>query len=440
MNTNINRIKVAKIRHRLTILLVIFSFAFLPETYLMAQTGKISLDEAQSFALKNYPIVKNLDLVRESGRYSVNNAASGYLPSVSLNGQYTYQSDVTKLPIELPNMQVPQIDKEQYKVYAEISQIVYDGGAIHARKEAAEALSRIEEKSIETELYKIKERVNQLYFSILLINSQAGQVNLMKEDLKAGLTKAEGAYRNGTILKSNVDAVRAEMIKTDQRILELSSMKQAYLKMLSLFTGQDLDESTVLEIPPALNMVNSIERPELELFQARIYATEVQSKAINAKNLPRLNLFFQGGYGSPALNMLDPDADTYYITGVRFAYPLTGFYNKHREKKINSLTKQNLQNQREAFIFNTQLQINQQDEEIEKLQSLISSDDEIITLRDEIKNASLVQLENGVITSADYIREVTAADNARQSKAIHEIQLLMAQYNHQLITGKEVSK
>lgn len=440
MNTTISLIIMPVLTSMLRTIGLVSSMIFISITGLLAQTDKITLEEAQGLALKNYPLVKNLDLVNESGRYSVSNVRSGYLPSISINGQYTYQSDVTSLPIELPNMQIPQIDKEQYKVYAELSQVLYDGGMIHAQREAAVAQARVEEKSIETELYKIKERVNQLYFGILLIDSQTEQVNLMKKDLKAGLAKAEGAYSNGAMLKSSVDAVKAEMIKTDQRLLELSSMKKAYTAMLGLFTGRELDESTVFETPAALNTGNTISRPEIDLFQARLHAAEVQSKAINAKNLPRLNLFFQGGYGSPALNMLDPEADTYYITGVRFAWPLTGFYNKHREKKINNLTRQNLQNQQETFIFNTQLQINQQDEEIQKLESLIESDDEIVALRDEIKDASLVQLENGVITSADYIREVTAADNARQTKAIHEIQLLLAQYNHQLITGNQLSK
>lgn len=401
------------------------------------QGDPISLNECHDLAIKNYPMVKGLELIKQSGEYSVNNARTGFFPMISLNGQYTYQSAVTEFPIELPNIPIPEINKDQYKIYAEVNQVLYDGGITRNKANAEKAKTDIEEKSLETDLYKVRERVNEIYFGILSIDRQIEQTKLLKQDIEAGLRKMEAAYANGTVLKSNIDAIRAESIKADQREIELRAARRAFLKMLSIFINKDLNEQTQLAIPAAVTVSNEIVRPELDLFEARMRGIDVQTSLIKSKNLPRLNLFVQGGYGSPGLNMLDPDADTWYIAGLRFSYPLNGFYTSKREKLINEISKKNISLQSETFIFNTNLQTARQLIEIEKIEELIKTDDEIVNLRDNVKQSSLSQLENGVITSADYIREVTAYDQAVQAKLLHEIQLLLAQYNYQLIMGNK---
>lgn len=67
---------------------------------------------------------------------------------------------------------------------------------------------------------------------------------------------------------------------------------------------------------------------------------------------------------------------------------------------------------------------------------LIAGDEEIITLRASVKDAAKAQLENGVITANDYLREVNAEDQSRQALITHQIQLLQAQINYQIISGK----
>lgn len=419
-------------KNRRTYLVVSFSILMFNG---MGQVTSIALDDCQELAMQNYPTVKSYELIKQSGEFSVSNAKSGFLPAISINGQYTYQSDVTKLPIELPNIAIPEISKDQYKVYGEVSQVLYDGGATRNKKDAAIAQSAIEEESLTTELYNIRERVNEIYFGILLLDRQIEQNKLMKQDIKAGLEKIEAAYANGTVLKSNVDAVKAEIVKAGQREIELTAARRSYMKMLSMYVNMELDDKTELQVPPQISINDKIVRPELDLFDARMHGIEVQTSLISSKNLPRLNVFIQGGYGSPALNMLNPDADTWYLAGVRFSYPLNGFYTMKKEKLINKISKKNISLQKDAFIFNTHLQTERQKIEVAKMQDLIKTDEEIVELRKSVKESSLVQLENGVITSSDYIREVIALDQAVQSRLLHEIQLLLAQYNHQLITG-----
>lgn len=410
--------------------------ALLPWNNSIGQESSLTLEKSQEMAVQNYPLVKRRDLISKAGEFSVQNIQSGFLPGITINGQYTYQSDVTHLPIELPNMQIPMIDQGQYKVYAEVNQVIYDGGSIKNQKQVRDSQTQIEQQSLEVELYKIKERVNQVYFGILLLNGQISQAELLRNDIKAGLSKTEAAYNNGIVLKSNVNTLKAELLKIDQRIIELTTARDTYLAMLSLLVGKKIDRTASLELPPDINLSKEVNRPEIGLFNAQTSLLNSQAKTINSRNMPRVNLFLQAGYGAPALNMLNPEADTYYITGIRFAFPLNGLYNIKREKAINMIEKQNVDIQKETFLFNTSIQSTQQEKEIEKLRQLIETDDEIVNLRTEIKNAAVAQLENGVITSSDYLREANAEDNARQSKLIHEIQYLLSSYNYQLILGK----
>jgi outer membrane protein TolC len=395
----------------------------------------LTLNECQELAMRNYPLVKSLDLIKQSGEYSVSNAKSGFLPTLSINGQFTYQSDVTRLPIDLPNISIPEINKDQYKVYGELNQILFDGGINRNIVNASRAQATIEEKSLETELYKIKEQVNEIYFGILSLESQIKQVELLRKDIRAGLEKIEAAFANGTALKSDVDVIKAEELKIGQRTIELEAARKAYLQMLSVFINREFDERAQLEVPPQLIIKDQIIRPELDLYEARMRSLDVQLSSLKAKNLPRLNAFVQGGYGSPGLNMLDPDGDTWYIAGLRFAYPLNGLYTLKREKLINDIAKQNISMQRETFIFNTTLQTQRQLIEIEKFSDLLKTDDQLVELRESVKQASFAKLENGVITGSDYIRDIIAYDQAVQTKLLHEIQYLQAQYNHQLIIG-----
>lgn len=415
--------------------LIAIFYLLVNPVYVKGQVSLISLEDCQEMARQNYPLINTLELLESTAKYSVDNIKTGYLPSFSLYGQYTNQSDVTKLPISLPNIQLPEIERNQYKVYAEINQVVYDGGVISSQKRVAEAQSAIDKDNLEVELYKVKEKVTQVYFGVLLLDAQISQSAILLSDLNTALKKSEVAFNNGILLKSNLDALKAEILKTDQKIIELKSARKSYLDVLSLLTGKTFTENLTLKVPVDVQPGNEINRPENRLFSSRINLNNQLSKTITAKNLPRLNLFLVGGYGSPGLNMLDPDPSVYYTAGLRFIWPLTGFYNLHREKAMNSIATKNITFQNEAFLFNTRIQLSQQNREIDKFESLLMTDDEIISLRDEISKSALVQLENGIITSADYIRELNLADNARQSKILHEVQLMMSKYNYQLIRG-----
>ncbi len=395
----------------------------------------LTLEECYSLSKQNYPLIKQRELIQKSREYSVQNASRSYLPQIAINGQATYQSDVTSLPIKLPGVEVPSLNKDQYRIYAELNQTLYDGGMIQQQKRLQEANAVVEDQKLEVELYKLKERVNQLFFGILLIDEQLKLTGLLKKDIQNGIKKTEASIANGLGFKANGDVLKVEMLKADQRVTELKSNRRAYAEMLGLFINQTVEETTVLDKPSAPSMSQTVTRPELLVFDNQSKNLEIQNELLKAKNLPKFNLFLQGGYGRPALNMLSNKFETYYIGGLRLNWSLGGLYTLKNEKAIIAINRKNIDVQKEVFLFNTGFTLKQQNAEIGKLQELLVADDEIINLRAGIKNSANAQLENGVIAPTDYVREVNAEDQARENKVLHEIQLLMAQYAQQTTAG-----
>jgi outer membrane protein TolC len=396
---------------------------------------QLSIDSCYVYAKTNYPLIKQQELILKTKEYTLDNATKGYLPQIGINGQATYQSDVTQIPVSLPGMNVPTLSKDQYKIYGEINQPLTDVLVINQQKKLINDSYAMEQEKLEVELYKLKERVNQLYFGVLLIDAQLQQAELLKKDIQRAIDKTSAALENGTALKSSVNLLKAELLKAEQRSIELKTNRKGYVDMLAVFINKKINEQTTFQQPAVKGNVLTINRPELKLFDAQKNTFTAQNKLITAKNVPRLSLFFQSGYGKPALNMLNPDFDFYYMGGIRLNWNLSAFYTFKKDKKIIFINQDLVEVQRQVFLFNTQLSLTQQQTELNKLEELIKSDGEILALRTSIKTTANAQLENGTITMNDYVSYVNAEDQAKQNKLTHQIQLLMTQYAAQTIAG-----
>ena len=399
------------------------------------QSNSLSLDNCIEMAKQNYPLIRQYTLIEKTKEYSIANAQKAYLPQFNVAGQATYQSAVTQIPISLPSVDIPTMSKDQYKLYGEVSQSITDLFTVKDQKEYINANSEIEVQKTEVELYKLRERINNLYFGILLIDAQIKQTELLKKDIQSGIDKTNVAIANGVALKSTADNLKAELLKADQHTIELKATRKGYADMLALFIGKPIDENTVLEKPHRQMLTNTINRPELKLFDLQKKYFDVQQKLITAKNLPRLSAFFQGGLGRPGLNMLDNDFQGYYIGGLRLSWNITGFYTYKNEKKMLANNQSMIDIQRETFMFNTNLTLKQQNADITKMQELIETDKSIVTLRESVKNTTQNQLTYGTATTNDYLIAVNAEDQAKQNLILHEIQLLMTEYNTQTTAG-----
>jgi outer membrane protein TolC len=321
---------------------------------------------------------------------------------------------------------------------ADINQLIYDGGVIKQQKDIQRLNDDVEQEKIEVELYKIKDRVNQLFLGVLFLDEQIKQVDLIKADLNNGIKRVEAQVDNGVAFRSNLNVLRAELLKADQRTIELSSSRKGLIDVLSIFINQQLPENVQLEKPAVPGVINTdVQRPELKLFSSQDKLLGSQVKLINSRNLPKAGLFVQGGYGKPGLDFLNNKFDFFYTAGIRFNWSFGGLYTQKREKKIIELNQRTVDIQKDVFLLNTNTQLKQQQSEINKLEKLIATDREIIDLRVKVKDAAKAQLENGVITANDYLREINAEDQARQSLITHQVQLLQAQINYQTISGKQ---
>jgi outer membrane protein TolC len=414
---------------------IVFTFFLITATLMLyAQTQSITLDSCYVLAKKNYPLIKQYELIAKSNEYTLENIAKGYLPQMNINGQATYQSDVTQLPKSIPG--VKTLSKDEYKIYAEANQVIYDGGVIKEQKKLQEANALVDLQQLEVELYKLKDRINQLYFGILLIDEQLKQNFLTKNDIQLGLNKIIAQIANGTALQSNADVLKAELLKADQQTIELNSNRKEFTDMLGLFINRHLNEKTIFIKPENIASSGEIKRPELLMYDEQNKIFDVRNNLLTAKNNPKISFFVQGGYGRPAFNILSNNFDPFYIGGLRLTFPLSGFYTIRNERELINISRQKTDVQKNTFLFNTQLIMKQQSADITKFQAFLKTDDEIISLRTNVKKAALAQLENGVINSSDYLREVNAEDGARQNKILHEIQLLIAQYNERNTIGE----
>ena len=231
--------------------------------------------------------------------------------------------------------------------------------------------------------------------------------------------------------------IKAEYLKVKQRELELFSTRNFLLNNLSLLINERLDETTKLRTPAEIIFSShaEIQRPELNLLSAQKSLIENQSWLSDSKIIPKASLFFQGGYGKPTLNMLKNNFDWFYIAGIRFSWSLSSLYSYSNENEISDLNKLSVEAQKDAFLLNTKINLNQQKSELIKLEEMIKVDEEIIELRKSILNAANAKLENGTITSNDYLRELNAKDSAEQNKILHKIQLLQTQYNYKITSG-----
>lgn len=405
----------------------ILIFLFSSTVFFAQQT--LTLEEAYTLAKQNYPLIKRHDLIAKTKQYNIENASKGWLPQINVVAQATYQNEVTELPIKLPNMTVEPLSKDQYKVFADVQQTIYDGGMIANQKKMAEINSEIEMQKTEMETDKLEERINQIFFGALQTDEQIQQTELTKNDIQNALKKAEAQLKNGVILRSNVDVMKAQLINLEQKQIELQNVKKSFLDMLSVFINRQLDENTQLQKPERILVENQNNRPELKLFDLQKKALDTQKSIINSKNLPKLGAFFQGGYGKPGFNMLKNEFDLFYIGGVRLNIPITGFYTKKNDLALLNIQQQEIDVQKENFLFNQQFQNIQGNNELDKIQKLIDTDAELVSLRESILKASLAQLENGVIITSDYLREVNELDRAKNQKILHEIQYLLTQYN-----------
>ena len=397
----------------------------------------LTIETCQQKARNNYPLIRQHGLIDLSEQYSISNIGKAWLPQIAFNAQATWQSDVVHIPAAFPDMNIPSLSKDQYRAAVDVSQTVWDGGATRSQRKITEAASEIDRQNVEINLYALRERVNQLFFGILTIDEQLKQLDILEKDLRTGVKLANAFLQNGTATPSDVDAVQVEILNTSQKQTELTAFRKAYVEMLSAMIGEAVDENTTLLKPQeiAINPQAGIARPEMMLFALQNELFDAQLGSIHARNMPRLSLFVQGGYGKPGLNMLSNRFEPFAMGGMRLNWNFGNLYSSKNDRDLLANNKNMTGVQQETFVFNTNLQLTQAWNEIQKAKELMQRDDEIINLRRRIKIAGESKYANGVYTINDLVKDINAESQSRQAKVLHEVQYLMSLYQYRTAAG-----
>lgn len=396
-----------------------------------------TLEECQQAAEKNYPLIKQYGLIAKTTQLTVKNIQKGRLPQVTASAQATYQSAVTAWPESMQSiyqqmgLNMKGLRKDQYKIGVDLQQTIYDGGAISSQRNIAQQEGKVQEAQTETNLYQVRRRVNEMYFSLLLLNEQI-QLN---EDVKALLQSSEkklsAMVKGGTAATSDLDNVRAERLSVEQQNENLKQQKQMLQRMLSVFCGLEVNNT---QKPAPVQIASSVNhRPEMHLYNSQLELTEAKEKALDTQLRPKLGLFAQGFYGYPGLNMFEDMMNRKWslngIVGIKLSWTVSAFYTHKNDKARLSAQREMIENAREVFLFNNKLEEIQQNENINRYQTMMKSDDEIIVLRTNVRKAAESKLTHGIIDVISLLREINNENAAKTQQSIHEIDMLKEMYN-----------
>lgn len=411
------------------------------------ETSVLNLETCYNLADRHYPMTRQYELLNQSEQFTVSNAGKAGLPQFSLSLRAGWQSEVTEIPSSLSailsqlsgkEVQFAALPQDQYQAVAEAGQLIWAGGSIQATRQASKAEAEVGKHKLDVELYVLRERISQLYFGILLLKEQQQQTSLMMSELEVHLQRLQSLAAQGMAQAADLDVIRVEQLQLRQRQTTLQSNEEAYRLMLSAFIAQKVDASTILEVPsPSLPPVDalSLKRPELSLFESQSRLLDTRQSLLLSATRPRLSAFLQAGYGQPGLNMFKDGFSAFYLGGLRLNWNLSAFYTLQNNLGTLEVGRKEVQLQRETFLFQTNLDVIQQKSEIERLQSIINQDDEIIRLRVSLKEVAAARVEYGTMTATDLVREINALDQARMQRSLHGIQYLMAVYQLKTITN-----
>lgn len=396
-----------------------------------------TLEACQQLACDHYPEIRQYDLIRQSEQYDLSNAARNWLPQVSFSAQATWQNRVPEFPSALSGMldqagvSLRGLDKDQYKVALEVNQTIWDGGQSQADRRVIEATADEHRQATEVDLYAVKGRVNDLYFGILLLEERLGQTDLTIALLQSNLDKVRSLVTNGVAMQTDADAVEAELLSVQQQRVQIEASRESYRRMLELFIGQRLAER--LERPELVGAVSGESaRPELAWIDAQQERLAAQELLVKSATRPRFGVFAQGYYGYPGLDyfagMVSTDWTWNALIGVKMSWNFGAYYTKKNRLSNLRVAKQQLDIQRDVFLFNTDLQVAEEQGNISRLRRALADDDRIVALRRSVREAAESKLRNGVIDTNDLLRKITDEASARSARSLREVELLKAIY------------
>ncbi|MCI1753631.1 MAG: TolC family protein [Flavobacteriales bacterium] len=412
--------------------LLLLLTAFLSSTLCIAQ---LTIEHCQEKARLNYPLIEQYALIDKSTEYTISNANKAYLPQVSVTGIGAYI--ISGLPtLSLPGAEPASSDKAKFIGIGQVNQVIWDGGATGAQKKVIAASGEVEKANIDVSLHQIRQRVDQLFFGILVTDAQLAQLDIASAALQRNLDKLQLSKDNGLAMQSDVDEVRAELLSLGQRKIEFNYTRSGYLDMLSLMIGETLEKTIVLVLP-ATSTTTSMpnQRPELSLFKDQRTLATAQHDMEKTSLMPKVGLLGAGVMIAPPVGFGTSDLSSLALAGISLSWNTAGLYRNGNNNKLHELKMAQIANQEKTFLFNNGLELHQDNAEIEKAKAVLAADEEIVTLKKKIKDAYQLKYDNGMCSMDELINAITKESEAESNKALHEVQLALSQHSYATDNG-----
>ena len=398
----------------------------------------LQLYECHRSAIENHPYFKQKELYSQSKELRTKNHTANWYPSLDMNGKYTWQNEVVELPIpiDIPGFETPLMPHYNYKLSLDIQQTVYDGGITKSSKKLEESTLLVNQQQVEVSLNQLKEQVNQLFFYILALQQQEKSIQLKLDELEEKFAVIESGVRNEIFLQSDQDIMKAEILKVKQLLAEFSITKSSVFQMLSSLTSMEIHEDAILVLPPSDVWVTvEIPRPEQVLYDLQILKLDASMDLVSKQRHPKAYVFGSFAYGNPGLNFFRDELRGFYVVGAGLQWNIWDWSKTSRSKQDISIQQEIIRSQKAAFDKNQNIQLAEKLAEISKYTEAVKRDEEIVLLRAKISKSTASQLENGMITTTDYIAELNAETEARIRLETHRIQLVQAQINYLTTKG-----
>jgi len=404
---------------------------------------KLELDSCIEMTIKNYPLFKEKALNKKISDLNIKNNRSNYLPALGFEGKATYQSDVFSLNIEFPDIQgfeivLPDPPLDQYNFSLNLTQLIYDGGTIKNLNIIEQKKLLAEHKKTDVELFKLKENVEKTYFSILIFQKTEEQFLLTIKELQQKKKTVRSAVTNGILTQENIDILQAEIYKLEQNLIEIEESKKAGIKILQELMSYVIPEEISLKLPENFDLqIDSIKisRHEHELFSIQNDIFKANKKLLQANRLPKLGAFAQGGYGNPGLTMINDEWNSYFIVGAKLSWNIWDRNKTKRNTEILKINSALINTKKESFDKSINILCEKELAEISKLEKMIEKDKDIITLQENICKKAGSKLNNGIITSTDYITLLNDKNRSIIKSEIHKIRLIQSKRNYIRILG-----
>lgn len=400
--------------------------------------AQLTLDYCLAKAEENYPVIKKYDLVERTSAIELSDINKTWLPQASVYAQGTVQNVVPQFPDALSGIldklgqDLPGLGKVQYKVGVDLNQTVWDGGVSKSQRESVRARDAERRASLDVEMYAIRGRVENLYFGLLLIGEQMEQTRATLHLLDSNLEQMKAMQRHGVAMQSDVDMLEAQKLTVERQLKSAEGSEGQYRRMLEVFIGEPLAGRTLLRPSAEMPRELTSERPELHLLDARTDFNNARRSAIEASLMPKIGLFAQAYYGYPGFDyfaaMRTRDMSFNVMAGVKVSWNISSLYTRRNNISRITLSNQEVEADRDKFLFETDVTTAGQLAEIESMHKVMADDSRIATLRANVRQAAESQLRNGVIDSTALLAKITDENQANLTATYHEIELLRLIY------------